>query len=105
MKPIEKWLWASAAEALSIRGGLFCLVDSGEDKRVISLSAYSVPIEPFNGSENSALADVIREVRKVGHSHEHSIKKWALSNILPRMGVPGGCCAVVLHTEIGRAHV
>lgn len=101
MYPTEKWLWSEVKNLLNSRGAMFCLLDQDADhKHNEVLSSLNVSIEPFNGSEAKALSDVLVEARKVGKPHYHGIKKLALSNILPRHGIKGGCCSVIAFCEV-----
>ncbi len=101
MFPTEKWLWSEVESLMDSRGAIFCLLDQDADQKHNEvLISFNVSIEPLNGVESKSLNDVIRDARKVGKPHFHGIKNLALSNILPRHGIKGGCCSVIAFCEI-----
>lgn len=80
-----KMIWSTASHSLHLQAGLFCRIDNENDECFVRVeSSYAVPEAPFNGSENNALVNVVRECIKIPKTHEHDIGNWALSNIIKK---------------------
>jgi signal transduction histidine kinase len=100
MSAVEKWLWNEAESRLEIRAGFICEAPSDNIREAVVISSFGIPYEPFNGAENCSLIDALVAASTVPQTHEHSIKNLALSNILPRFGVKGGCCSVMWFSKV-----
>lgn len=104
---IEELLWREILSALGLQGGMLVAVEENDAKSCSVISAGNIPAEPFNGSENYAIVDVIKEcVVKQPIAHEHGIGNFALCNLVGRLGRSCTKAAVAtyvpLTTEGGR---
>lgn len=104
---IETLLWGRILEALHLQAGMLIALQDNNPPGCTVISAGNVPSEPFNGVENDAIAEVVKECfAKQPFAHEHGIGNFALANLLLRFGAKKEVAAVAtfcpLQTGIGR---
>ena len=83
-KLLFDWLWDQFAPHYDLLEILLLRVDMGRDDFKV-VSAYGVPVEPFNGSERRSVIDVVNDCfARFPKPHVHNIGHLALANIVRR---------------------
>lgn len=81
-----KVLWEKVREDLNLQAAIFCKVEQVDSQIFVrAVSALELDIALFNGNNNFALRDVVERCLRVPKAvHEHSIKNFALCNLVGR---------------------
>ena len=96
---IEQLLWLCLEESINLSSAFLLRLD--ELREIHVESCHRVAAEPFRGADRFAIVDVIEDIYKTSSSpHGHSIKRFALSNLVPRHGGAKGVAAVVNFCEL-----
>lgn len=97
---VENLLWMYLSEVVDLSAALLLSADVMIPDFVNVESAFKVNPEPFQGSENFAIREVVEEIHSVQRKpHAHSIKKFALSSLITRHGESDQVTAVVNYIE------
>lgn len=84
---VESLLWVQLDKLIEMNSALFLSLDEADETTVDVESAHNLDPAPFRGSEKYAVVDIIKEIFTTQRkSHIHSIKKYALSNLIPKHG-------------------